>query len=159
MNEALNFKLEEAMGFHVNRTASLMTEEMNRRIQALGYTVSTQDFAILFRIFKKGSMLQTDISRLLMRDKTTVTRRIDGLVKKKYVRRIPSPDDRRYFLIALTPTGQQMLEVLIPLVANFQKEIVRPISSEYQAITIQTLQRISHLLIDLKTTSGDKHET
>jgi len=149
-----NFKLEQAIGFHVNRTAFLMTEEIGRRISNLGYEVSTQDFAILFRLLKKGPMTQVEIAKLLMRDKTTITRRIDSLVKKQYVQRTPSPDDRRFFLIELTETAHKALQVLIPLIANFQQEVVGAVPDEDKAMTIKTLQHISNLLISLKSNQG-----
>jgi len=154
MSDLFDFKLEQAIGFHANRTAFLMTEEIGRRMKKLGYTISTQDFAILFRLFKKGAMTQVEIASLLMRDKTTITRRIDGLVKKNYVQRNLNPDDRRFFLIDLTQSGQQALEELIPLVAGFQEEVLSPIPDEDKATTIKTLQSISAMLIDLKNKQG-----
>ncbi len=144
------FKLEQAIGFHVNRTAFLMTEEIERRINKLGYNISTQDFAILFRLLKQGSMTQVQIAKLLMRDKTTITRRIDALVKKQYVQRTASPDDRRLFLIELTETAHEALQVLIPLIANFQEEVLHGIPDTEKATTIKTLQHISSLLIHLR---------
>ena len=150
-NLLLDFKLEQAMGFHVNRTAFLMTEEIGRRIKSLGYSISTQDFAILFRLFKKGPMTQVEIASLLMRDKTTITRRIDGLVKKDYVQRNLNSDDRRFFLIELTQQAHQVLAELIPLIAGFQEEVVSHISDEDKVTTIKTLQHISEQLLSSKT--------
>jgi len=150
-----NFKLEQAIGFHINRTAFLMTEEIGRRISNLGYEISTQDFAILFRLLKKGPMTQVEIAKLLMRDKTTITRRIDALVKKQYVRRTASPDDRRFFLIELTETAHQALKALVPLIASFQEEVLHAVPDEEKAITIKTLQHISNLLINLKNKPGE----
>jgi len=149
-----NFKLEEAIGFHVNRTAFLMTEEIGVRISELGYEISTQDFAILFRLLKKGPMTQIEIAKLLMRDKTTITRRIDALVKKEYVRRTVSHDDRRFFLIELTETAHKTLKALIPLISNFQEEVLLTVPDEEKAITVKTLQHISNLLINLKNNQG-----
>lgn len=154
----LDFKLDEAIGFHVNRTAFLMTEEISLRMNKLGYAISTQDFAILFRLLKKGAMTQVEIATLLMRDKTTITRRIDNLVKKKYVQRSSNPKDRRVFLIELMPMAYQALEELVPLIANFQEEVLLPVSDENKAITIKTLQQISALLIGLKSEKGDSNE-
>jgi len=150
-----NFKLEQAIGFHVNRTAFLMTEEIEKRISSLGYEISTQDFAILFRLLKKGPMTQVEIAKLLMRDKTTITRRIDALVKKQYVQRTANPDDRRFFLIELTETAHQALKALVPLISNFQKEVLHAVPDEEKAITIKTLQHISNLLINLKNKPGE----
>lgn len=145
-----DFQLEQAIGLNVNRTAFLMAEEISRRFSNNGYQLSAQDFGILFRLLKQGAMTQVEIGVLMMRDKTTITRRIDGLVKKQLVERNPNPDDRRYFRIALTAEGHRALEVMIPLVRDFQQEVLSDIPDEEKATTIRTLKCISDKLINLK---------
>jgi MarR family transcriptional regulator for hemolysin len=145
-----DFQLEQAIGLNVNRTAFLMTEEIARRFSSHGQRLSAQDFGILFRLFKQGPMTQVEIAALMMRDKTTITRRIDGLVKKQLVERSPDPDDRRYFRVDLTATGHRALDVMIPLVRDFQQEVLSDIPDEEKAITIRTLKKISDRLISLK---------
>jgi len=145
-----DFQLEQAVGLNVNRTAFLMTEEIARRFGRHGYPLAAQDFGILFRLFKQGAMTQVEIASLMMRDKTTITRRLDGLVKKQLVERNPDPDDRRYFRVGLTSEGKVALEVMIPLVRDFQKEVLSDIPDEEKAITIRTLKHISDKLIQLK---------
>lgn len=151
-NKYSEFQLDQAMGMHVNRTAFLMTEEIARRFSEQGHPLSAQDFGILFRLSKQGPMTQMEIATLMMRDKTTITRRIDGLVKKAWVERNVDPNDRRCFRIHLTPKGLKGLETLIPLVSDFQRELLNDISDTDKAITIQTLKKMSDQLIQHKTT-------
>ena len=146
-----DFQLEQAIGLNVNRTAFLMTEEIAKRFAQLGYVFSAQDFGILLRLSKQGSMTQNEIAKLLMRDKTTITRRIDGLVKKGLVKRTPDNKDRRYFRISLTADGEKALLETTPLVQDFQEEVLSDISDEDKAVTIQTLKHITDKL--LKTRS------
>jgi len=146
----LNFQLEQAIGLNVNRAAFLMTEEISKRFASHGYPLSTQDFGILFHLSKQGSMTQVEISALMMRDKTTITRRIDSLAKKKLVERNSDPDDRRYFRVSLTIAGDRALEVMIPMVRDFQQEVLSDIPDEEKAVTIKTLKHISDKLINIK---------
>jgi len=145
-----DFQLEQAIGLNVNRTAFLMTEEIARRFGGHGYPLSAQDFGILFRLYKQGPMTQVEIASLMMRDKTTITRRIDGLVKKQLVERSPDADDRRYFRVGLTEQGDAALEVMIPLVRDFQQEVLSDIPDEEKAVTIKTLKHISEKLLKLR---------
>ncbi|MDT8376110.1 MAG: MarR family transcriptional regulator [Mariprofundaceae bacterium] len=152
MSESIrDFQLEQAIGLNVNRTAFLMAEEIGRRFAGSGYQLSAQDFGILFRLLKQGAMTQVEITALMMRDKSTITRRIDGLVKKQLVDRNPDPADRRCFRIGLTAAGHRALEVMIPLVRDFQQEVLSDIPDEEKAVTIKTLKHISDRLINLKT--------
>lgn len=144
------FKLDQAIGMHVNRTAFLMTEEIARRFYEHGLTLSAQDFGILFRLSQQGAMTQVEIAALMMRDKTTITRRIDGLVKKELVERKPDPNDRRYYRIDLTAQGESALAILIPLVSDFQQELLRDIPDADKQATINTLNHMSEHLISYK---------
>jgi len=146
----LDFQLEQAIGLNVNRTAFLMTDEIARRFAANGYPLAAQDFGILFRLMKQGAMTQVEIAALTMRDKTTITRRIDGLVKKGLVERNPCQEDRRCFRVGLTETGHLALTVMIPLVRDFQQEVLSEIPDEDKAITIKTLKQISDKLISIR---------
>jgi len=145
-----NFQLNQAIGMHVNRTAFLMTEEIGRRFASHGYQLSAQDFGILFRLSEQGAMTQVEIAVLMNRDKTTITRRIDALVKKKLVERNPDLNDRRYYRIGLTAVGEQTLVMLVPLVSDFQQELLSDITDVDKSVTIKTLQHISNQLISYK---------
>jgi len=152
MSDSKNdFQLDQAIGMQVNRTAFLMTEEISSRFYDHGYQLSAQDFGILYRLSEQGAMTQVEIAVIMMRDKTTITRRIDGLVKKQLVERNPDPDDRRYYRISLTEAGERALSTLQPLVSDFQQELLSNISDADKSITIKTLQHISDQLISYKT--------
>lgn len=146
----LDFQLEQAFGFNVNRTAFLMTEEIARRFSAAGYPLVAQDFGILYRLEQQGSMTQVEIAAMLMRDKTTVTRRIDGLVRKGVLARSSDPNDRRYFRIALTDEGKRALKAMKPLVRDFQLEVLSDIPEAEQAVAIRVLKSVSEKLSQSK---------
>jgi len=156
MSESVSdFELEQAIGLNVNRTAFLMTEEIARRFSGCGLRLSAQDFGILYRLLKHGSTTQVEIAAMMMRDKTTITRRIDRLVKKRLVARNPDPDDRRCFRIALTEAGRRALGIMVPLVRDFQHEVLDGIPDEEKAVTIRTLQHISERLISQRDECRD----
>ena len=141
------FQLDQAIGFHVNRVAFLMSEEIARRFATAGYPLSAQDFGILYRLGKQGPMTQVELATAMLRDKTTITRRLDGLVNKQLIERRPHPKDRRCCLIMLTEQGETALAQTQEIVHAFQQEVLRGTSEADQRITIRTLQRIAAHLI------------
>ena len=134
--------LEQAIGFNVNRTAYLMSEEIGRRFRAHGYPLSAQDFGILHLLWKNKDLTQMEIAARMMRNKTTITRRLNGLENKGLLYRSPSPRDRRYFFINLTDKCNTAVSALSPLVAEFQQEVSSDISDEDKTITLNTLKKI-----------------
>lgn len=145
-----NFELERAMGFFVNRTAYVMSEEVARRFSEQGYAITAQDFGILFRLWKQDGLTQVQISALMMRDKTTITRRLDGMVKKGLIERCPCPEDRRCFRIHLTVEGKVATEKLMGVVDAFQGEVLAEVPAEDREATVRTLKKI----IETVTRSG-----
>ncbi|WP_038249386.1 MarR family winged helix-turn-helix transcriptional regulator [Ghiorsea bivora] len=150
MAELQDFKLEQALGFHINRVSYLMTEEVEKRFAKAGLNIVAQDFAILIRLFSGGVISQTNIVDLMMRDKTTVTRRLDGLVKKGLIERLPNEKDRRRFDIGITDAGKAVLDIAFPIVSGFQRELVADVSDEEKETTIKTLRHLMLYLMEIK---------
>jgi len=145
-----NFELERAVGFYVNRTAYVMSEEVAKRFQDCGYKLTAQDFGILFRLWKQDGLSQVQIASLMMRDKTTITRRLDALVKKGLIERRVDSIDRRLFRIHLTQDGMKATESLMMVVDEFQKEVLAEIPDEHKEITINTLKKITEYITRIK---------
>jgi len=138
-----SFELERAIGFFVNRTAYVMSEEVASRFREQGYNLTAQDFGILFRLWKQDGLSQIKIAALMMRDKTTITRRLDGLVKKGLIERWPDENDRRRFRIHLSKEGRTSTEQLMVVVDAFQKEVLVDVPDEDREATVRTLKRIT----------------
>ncbi|HID37250.1 MAG TPA: MarR family transcriptional regulator [Ghiorsea sp.] len=150
MGELNQFKFEQVLGFYINRVSYLMTEEIEKRFKAAGLNIVAQEFAILMRLFQEGNVPQATIIKLMMRDKTTITRRVNGLVKKGLVQRVMSPEDRRCFNIQLTGEGKEALEIAFPMAMGFQQELVAGVSPEDREVTVKVLQQLAQTLMDLK---------
>lgn len=140
---AETFILEAMMGFNVDRTAHLISEAIAQRFQARGFALTAQDFGILYHLWRQDGLKQKEIAALMARDKTTITRRLDGLVKKRLIERRADAADRRIFRIHLTHEGKIVVRHLIDAVQRFHAELLRDVYAEDQQTTIRTLQAIS----------------
>lgn len=140
--EQVDLQLEQAIGFNLNRAAFVMREEIARRFSEAGYPLTAQDFGILYRLNRQDGLTQTVIAALMMRDKTTITRRLDTLVRKGFIERRPDQQDRRRFCIHLTDTGRHAVPALSELVAAFQQEVLNGISEADRRATFNTLKNI-----------------
>lgn len=56
-----------------------------------------------------GEISQQQLADILLTDKVTVVRIVDGLTKAGVIQRKENPDDRRQHLLALTQLGQEIL--------------------------------------------------
>ncbi|MEP6171376.1 MAG: MarR family transcriptional regulator, partial [Rhodopirellula bahusiensis] len=107
---------EERPGFLLSRLAYLFRIRITDVLKEAGLDLSVEESSILMVLYEAGEPLRTgDFAKLVMRDITTVTRQVDGLVKKRLVSRERDPNDGRAVLICPTAKGTKQMEKLMPL--------------------------------------------
>lgn len=142
------FRLEDTIGFAVNRTAYLMRSRATRELASRGIDVTPEEWVILRRLAERDGRSQGEIADATIRDRTTVTRLIDGMVAKGLVHREPDPDDRRVVCAWLTRRGRRLQERLVEMFLELLREITADTDAEDLQTTIRTLKRIQVTLIE-----------
>ena len=74
---------------------------------------------------------QAEIGRQMLSSRANVTKLVDGLETRKFVRRL-SCEDRRVNLIELTDDGAKFIEETAADVIGFANETMRPLTREEQ---------------------------
>ncbi|MBM9592206.1 MarR family transcriptional regulator [Leptospira sp. 201903075] len=81
----------------------------------------------LLPLVESEFLSQKDLSDRLVKEKTTVSRLVDGWVKKAWVKREVSPEDKRYYHLRFTKKGKDVWEKGLPIVASadsvFRKDL------------------------------------
>lgn len=141
-----NFTLNKMMGFYVNRTAFLMSEGIAKRFSKNGFSITAQDFGIMSLLWNNDGQTHMFIAEKMLRDKTTITRRIDGLVKKGYLVRKTDNKDKRIVRVFVTEEGHLIKNKLINILLDFHKEVLGDIPENEVEITKKTLEKIINSL-------------
>jgi len=85
---------------------------------------------------------QNEIAELVFKDNASLTRMIDLMVRKGFLKRSINPEDRRRFNIELTPKGKEVLEKLAPVIVANRKKAFAGISREELMQLDTTLNKI-----------------
>jgi DNA-binding MarR family transcriptional regulator len=97
--------------------------EVNAQLQAQlendllsTHGISLGDYGVLVQLSEAegGRLRMCDLAAALHLSPSGLTRRLDGLVRMGLVERVPSADDRRVILAALTSEGSRALEEAAP---------------------------------------------
>ncbi|PHQ36193.1 MarR family winged helix-turn-helix transcriptional regulator [Rhodopirellula bahusiensis] len=140
---------EERPGFLLSRLAYLFRIRITDVLKEAGLDLSVEESSILMVLHEAGEPLRTgDFAKLVMRDITTVTRQVDGLVKKQLVSRERDPNDGRAVLICPTAKGTKQMEKLMPLAESLRQRLKSGISAQQWSTTIRTMQRMQENLIE-----------
>lgn len=111
-----NFRLEDSLGYVVGRAARSVGGLFNRNIAACGYDVTCEQWSVLFNLSQQDGQKQQDLAQHTCKDKTSMTRLIDGMERRDLVVRIPDKKDKRQKLIYLTNKGKSLQQDLMRIV-------------------------------------------
>ena len=135
------------LGLQLKLTANIMTQEHNKYLKPYG--ISNEQGLLLKYVYEMPGITQTQIAEDLNKDKTTITRMVDALVKKGDLERRVSDEDRRAFHIYLTKHAKAKVEELTPLFEKNGEELEKIISKEDYETTLKVLNQIKEYYIGL----------
>ena len=96
-----------------------------------------QGMVLLF-LDKHSELTQKEIAALIFKDNASMTRMINLMVNKKYLKRSMNKVDRRRFTIELTTKGKEVLETLPPIILSNREKSLQGISQE-EILQLETI--------------------
>jgi DNA-binding MarR family transcriptional regulator len=134
------FDYEEIPLHWVNRLGFLTRKKLSALFGKSGHTVGPEEWAILLVLWQKGPQSPSALADVTFKDRTTVTRLIDAMVRKKLVTRTEDPVDRRRSVVTLSALGSNLEAKLVPTAQKLIKQALHGISPADIEITTRTLR-------------------
>ena len=131
---------EKSIGLQLKLTKNIMEVEHNKYLKEFG--ISTEQGLLLKSVYEMPGCTQTQLSEFLHKDKTTITRMLDTLVKRGKLERKSSKKDRRIHKIYLTQATSQNVEKISPIFEKRQEELKMIIDEKEYEITLKVLNQI-----------------
>ena len=130
----------EFIGYQVYTAQRALSRSLDYTLSPFGLT--SGQWNALNQLNEHGSMTQKELADLLHKEPATVARRIDRLVRRELVERLPHPDDRRANIIEITPKAQELLEEIEPYVVERADLIAEGISDDDLHVFFDVLNQI-----------------
>jgi DNA-binding MarR family transcriptional regulator len=140
------FDYESKIQHWVNRLSFLLRSEVQRNLAAQGFDLSAEEWALLMILWFKGPQQMGPLAAITLRDRTTVTRLVDRLVKKGYVARAEVAQDRRQILISVTELGHQIEDKVVAAIKPLIQKSQQGISPEDAEIAMSVLKKMTQNL-------------
>lgn len=128
--------------YWVNRLSAMSRRELGQRFKSAGYDVSPEEWAILLLLWRQDSQNPGVMSARTVRDPTTMTRLIDGMVRKEFVERRADTSDRRRSNICLTDMGRSLEQVLTDLARPMIEAGMAGVSENDFDTTVRVLKKM-----------------
>ena len=115
--------LHGSLGFYIGYVSNSMRNAVTKLFLDNGYDITHAQWLILMMLWMKDGCRQKELTEIMFKEKTTITRLIDNLEKKGLLLRVPDLADKRNKFVYLTNSGKELKGKLTPLVAEFNKKL------------------------------------
>lgn len=139
---------KESLGILLGLVRAEVVRAMETELAANGLNLSFTQFLILKRLARLGPMSASELARSVELDGGAMTRQLDHLERKGYLRRCRHEQDRRALRIELTDAGNALWTQLTDCNERVLTAAQRSLSEAEQAQLHDYLQRVLHALRD-----------
>lgn len=147
----------ERVTFHwVNRLGFLIRKELSAMFREASHPISPEEWAILLVLWEKGPQSPGILADVTIKDRTTVTRLIDAMVRKGLVNRTEDAHDRRRSVVAVSARGSALKSDLVPIAQTLITRSLVGIPPEDIQTTTRTLRAMTENLLTMTPTTESK---
>lgn len=153
--EAKKYK-SESIPYQISRVKLLIAKVFSRCLKKENIALTPEQTQVLGLLMEKESCYtyMNEISNELMVDNSSVTRLVDALESKKFVKRKICTEDRRQRGVRITSLGKIEILKTIELIEIHKKKVLAGISKEQE----QNFMHILHLIENNIETFSDELE-
>jgi len=112
---------DKNFGGPLNITLKQLELVFNRRFKKAGLNITADQWRILILLFENDGLSQVDLCEGSSKGAPTVSRMINLLYKKKFIKRSRFGTDRRRYKIYLSEKGKTIVEQGLPLVYDMRQ--------------------------------------
>jgi DNA-binding MarR family transcriptional regulator len=124
------------------RTADRVRRDMTRALEP--YDITLQQYNVLRILQASGTagMPTLEVANRMIEQVPGITRLLERLAAKHYIRRERCKEDRRQHLCWLTPKGVRLLDTLIPLIQASHARVVGRLAEAERRGLVELLNRL-----------------
>jgi len=140
--------------FRLNRLAAEVSSALSAEYQ-MRYGLDIPEWRVLATLgFRREACSAQYISHCTRTHKSTISRAVTTLMRRRLVERVENADDRREYRLRMTRKGKTLYEELIPRLLRKEQEILSCLSAQERRDFAQLLGKIERSL-DLVQTSAE----
>ncbi|WP_062109267.1 MarR family winged helix-turn-helix transcriptional regulator [Bacillus niameyensis] len=141
-SESLNQDQELSLKLYVVLYRALQAIDKKMANNYKSYGMNPTEFAVLELLFNKGDQPIQKIGQKILIASSSITYVVDKLEKKKYVKRVACPTDRRVTYAAITDEGKELMEEIFPKHAETMTEIMGGLNLSEKQVMVEQLKKL-----------------
>ena len=135
-----NFRPKESLGRLIAEVSGLLLSALDEEMAELG--ISGAQWVVLVRVATDGPVTAASLCRCLRYDTGSMTRMLDRLEDKGFIRRVRSQEDRRIIHLELSEAGKVLYPHLPPVAIKVLNQHLRGFSEDELRLFRSFLERM-----------------
>ncbi len=135
-------EIQEVLGYMLGASSKLIKRTMENYLRK--YDITTSQWAVLKLLDTRIPLTQSQIANELLGDKATIGEVIQRLYEKDYIEKSFSKNDRRAYLISLTPKAKNAVKDIERMVNEVTEKAIKGFTED----DIQLLYKFLNQIID-----------
>ena len=132
------------------RTSFVLRHAVQEAFRTASLDATPAEWGLLNVLSHADDQRVGDIASMTRHDRTTITRVIDGLVRRGLVERARDPSDRRAVRVRRTRAGRALHARLVPVVQDVIESAFAGVSAAERKTLFATLARVHDNLVALE---------
>lgn len=112
------------------------------------YNLTLPQFDVLAQLAREEGITQQTLADRLLVTKGNVCGLMDRMMEQELVERRADPEDRRAYMLHLTPKGKQLIETVLPAHSRIIADLVGKLAPEKQKQLLDLLRELDRALED-----------
>ena len=134
--------LDDFLIYQIYGSARLLRFQLQKLLDENEPNFTPEQAFLLYKLYGNDGQSQRQLADKILNDYPNITRLIDKLEKKGYVRREVDENDRRMFKVYMSEEGKSRFNSFIPLIMHQRRKLLENISSDEEKIVKDVLKRI-----------------
>lgn len=122
--------LNKQVGVFLNLVHNKFKQYVTEIFEDQGFNITPEQFLVMDTLWDEGVLSQQEIANIILKDKNSVVKLVDGLEERKLVRRVANKKDRRQNLIEVTPYALKIKDKITGLAMEAVNQVIEGISKD-----------------------------
>ncbi|OUS24278.1 hypothetical protein A9Q99_25445 [Gammaproteobacteria bacterium 45_16_T64] len=130
--------ITDSLTYHITKTGNILRQVTAKRIKRAGINLTPEESVLMNQLWDRDNQTLGELGQWSVKDSSTLTRQVDGLVKKGYVERVHGTEDRRNVFVRLSDSGKKLKIAFRKTgVANLDQDMIHHSEAEVnKALTL-----------------------
>lgn len=133
----------EPLGPMLTRTSRAVTNMLQKMFNNKGFDITVEQWVILANLyFRQDGQVQQQLAERTFKSKGVIARILHSMEKQNLVMRLDNDQDRRQKEIYITPKGKELIQDLLPIADQAQKQAQKLIAPDDLTVFTSVLRQI-----------------